>query len=303
MARISQDHTGIKACMDTPDGELAAYIPTASIAAILLGPGVSITHASVATFARHGTTLVFVGTQGVRCYSSISGASNTELLVLAARTASDDTLRLQAARRLYEIRFDTKLPDHVTLQQMRGMEGARMRATYQSLARQHQIRFRRSYTTGDFDTADPVNQALSSANTCLYGIVAAALASLGIPPGLGLVHTGHRESLVYDIADLYKAEITIPLAFATAKASDPPTAVRHKFRNRLTLTKLLPRIVRDIQHVFGLGAAAAKNDPRDTRLVELWDGAGVVPGGTNYGDQAMKGESVLPVDPSGVVEW
>lgn len=300
MAQVTQDKTGVLARMETQEGERRAYLPTAAIAALLLGPGVSITQSAITTLARHGTTIVFVGQQGTRFYSSIPGSSNTELLLLAARTAVDDGLRLSAARRLYGLRFDDDIPEHFTLEQLRGFEGARMRATYQALAKQHRIAFRRQYTFSDFDAADPVNQALSSANTCLYGVVGAALASLGIPSGLGIVHTGARESLVYDIADIYKAEITIPLAFACASEDNPSTTVRRKLRNRITLTRLLPRIVRDIRHVYGLADRGHRDDPRDVVLTRLWDGDGEVPGGTNYADG---GPGALPADPAGAEDW
>jgi CRISPR-associated protein Cas1 len=175
-----------------------------------------------------------------------------------------------------------------------------MRATYQALAKKHRVSFRRQYTLSDFESADPVNQALSAANTCLYGVVGAALASLGIHPGLGIVHTGTRESLVYDIADLYKSEVTIPLAFSCADESNPGAAARRKLRDRITLTRLLPRIIRDIHHVYGLSGRGDATDPRDVTLARLWDGDGEVSGGVNYADASP---SVMPADPEGVEEW
>lgn len=306
MAIVTQDRTGVLVTTKSEDEVVRAYLPTSSIAALLLGPGVRITHAAISTLARHGTSVVFVGTDGVRCYSTVRGASSTELLLAVARTVSDDDLRLAAAQRMYALRFGMKVPPQATMAQLRGMEGARMRETYKALAKRHRVAFRRQYTTNDFDEADPVNQALSSANTCLYGIVGAALGALGVPAGLGVVHTGHRDSLVYDIADLYKAEITIPLAFEFAKATDPANAVRRSFRASLVLTKLLPRIVHDIHHVFGLGPEGPRPEPRSVPLTSLWDSEGDVAGGVNHGvgvEKPLESDEEDLAEPLGIEDF
>jgi len=300
MARITQDDTGVLASMETEDGPARVYLPTAAIASLLLGPGVSITQPAISTLARHGTSIVFVGEHGVRCYSSISGPRSADMLLLAAKVTTDPDLRLAAARRMYAIRFQEDIPATYTLDQLRGLEGARMRATYAALAKRHQIAFRRDYKRNDFESADPVNQALSSANTCLYGIVGAVLASLGIAPGLGIVHSGTSEALIYDIADMYKTEITIPLAFLCVNEGQPATAVRRKLRERLTLARLMPRIVQDIRHVYGLAKKAEPGDLRDVEVTSLWAGGdAAVPGGVNYSD----GDHPMPAAPTGPEDW
>ena len=163
-----------------------------------------------------------------------------------------------------------------------------MRALYKHHAHNARITFHREYTPGDHTNTDPVNQALTAGNTALYGIVGAALASLGIHPGLGIIHTGHRESLTYDFADLYKADITIPLAFNLKNDPTPDRTIRRHMRERLTLLRLLPRIIRDIYDVY---AIPTPNDETDAHydLVNLWDNATTVPSATNYSPTAPPG--------------
>lgn len=251
MCRIVQDDTGVAAQIETAQGTARSYLPTAAIASLLLGPGTSITRDAVITLTRHGTQIVFVGTAGVRCYSTFGGSTDSRRLMRMAAIATNDNERIAAARHLYLKRFPMELPAEVTLDQLRGLEGARMKATYRALASRYGIRFTRKYTPGNLAASDNVNIALTAGNAALYGIVGAALGSLGIHPGLGIVHSGTSQALVYDIADLYKAEIVLPLAFALHESKNPESEMRATFRKRLTLLKLIPRIVYDILELLG----------------------------------------------------
>ncbi|MCD0485206.1 type I-E CRISPR-associated endonuclease Cas1e [Streptacidiphilus sp. ASG 303] len=286
MVRIVQDDTGVCAQIETRTGLDTVYIPTAALSCVLLGPGTSITARALSTFARHGTTVVCTGSGAVRAYAGIQPASlTTEWLEKQVRAWADETPRLQVAVRMYERRFDDTVPPGITLAQLRGMEGQRMKALYRILAQQHGIgRFRRAYDPAQWDTQDPVNLALSSANTCLYGVVHAALLAMGCSPALGFVHTGTQHSFVYDIADLYKADTTIPLAFSLHDSSNPEQEARRRLRDGFRLIKLLPRIVRDIQTMLSPNNDTDDEpDQREVRLVHLWDPtAGVLPAGVNY---------------------
>ncbi|MFJ5228663.1 type I-E CRISPR-associated endonuclease Cas1e [Kitasatospora sp. NPDC088391] len=286
IVRVVQDDTGVRAEIATTDrGTETVYLPTAALSCVLLGPGTSITARALATFARHGTTVVATGSGGVRCYAAALPESlSTTWLEHQVRAWADDRQRLAIAVAMYRQRFgDTALPADVTLDKLRGMEGQRVKAHYRLLAQQHRIgRFRRTYDPDSWDTQDPVNLALSAANTCLYGIVHAALLALGCSPALGFVHSGNQQAFVYDIADLYKAELTIPLAFSLHSSTDPEAEARRSFREGLRLFKLLPRIVADVQRLLAPGAGIVPSDP-DEQLVDLWDPVvGVVPGGVNY---------------------
>ncbi|MBP2477617.1 CRISPR-associated protein Cas1 [Crossiella equi] len=287
MVRIVQDETGVHARIDTPDGTDRVALPVAALSCILLGPGTSITQPALATIARHGATVVCVGAGGVRAYAGILPDSlTTRWLEHQARAWAEETSRLRVAVAMYEKRFTTTLPPGTTLAQLRGMEGQRVKALYKQLAERHRIpRFRRNYDPSRWEDQDPVNLALSAANTCLYGIVHAAILALGCSPALGFVHSGKQHAFVYDIADLYKANTTIPLAFALHAALNPEQQARRRFRDELRLFKLLPRIVADIQALLAPEEAQVPEQEM-AELVSLWDPElGVLPAGINYAEQ------------------
>jgi CRISPR-associated protein Cas1 len=291
--RIAQDSTGVLAYVDSPRGTEQVYLPVATLSCVLLGPGTSITQPALRTFASHGTSLVCVGTGGIRSYANIQPAGlTTTWLEKQARAWADDEQRVQVASRMYRTRFATDVPDGTTLAQLRGMEGQRVKAYYKLLAQKHRIgRFRRNYNPDSWDTQDPVNLALSAANTCLYGVVHAAVCALGCSPALGFVHSGTQHAFVYDIADLYKATTTIPLAFSLHDSTDPERAARARLREEFRLIHLLPTIVRDVQSLLSPESGAGDDDDEDSRgtldvgMVDLWDpDLGPIRAGVNYGD-------------------
>ncbi|MGA5418029.1 type I-E CRISPR-associated endonuclease Cas1e [Streptomyces pseudogriseolus] len=287
VVRVLQDDTGVLAEISSDRrGRQTVYLPTAALSCVLLGPGTSITARAIATLARHGTTVVVTGSGGVRCYAATQPDSLTTVwLERQARSWADDNRRLAVATAMYERRFGTgSVPPGTSLAQLRGMEGQRVKAQYRLLAQQYKIgRFRRSYDPAQWDTQDPVNLALSSANTCLYGIVHAAVLALGCSPALGFVHNGNQQAFVYDVADLYKAELTIPLAFSLNASTNPEAEARRYFRNGLRLFRLLPRIVHAIQSLLDPDSDREEPDPEE-ELVDLWDPVvGAIPGGTNHG--------------------
>lgn len=286
IVRIVQNDTGVCAEVTSPQrGTETVYLPTAALSCVLLGPGTSITARALSTLARHGTTVVATGSGGVRCYAAtVPDSLSTIWLERQARAWADDTTRLTVATAMYEQRFGRgTAPPGSSLNKLRGLEGQRIKAHYRLLAQQYRIgRFRRNYDPNSWDTQDPVNLALSSANTCLYGIVHAALLALGCSPALGFVHSGNQQAFVYDIADLYKAELTIPLAFSLHASPHPEAEARRRFRDELRLFRLLPRIVTDIQRLLAPDQDIELPDP-DEQLVDLWDPVGgALPGGVNY---------------------
>jgi CRISPR-associated protein Cas1 len=284
IVRIVQDDTGVCAQVETEDGTERVYIPTAAISCVLLGPGTSITSRALATFARHGTTVVCVGSGAVRCYSATTPvALSTTWLEKRARAWADDRTRLDVAIRMYQHRFDNDVPDGTTLAQLRGMEGQRMKALYRLLADKHGSgRFKRNYDPAKWTAQDPVNLALSAANACLYGAVHSAIVALGCSPALGFVHSGTQHAFVYDIADLYKAKATLPLAFALNAAPNPEQEARRRMRDQFRLLKLLPSIVTDIQQLLDPDTPRDAAEPQ-AELLSLWDpDLGALPAGVNY---------------------
>lgn len=284
--RIVQDDNGIGAQVFAEDGRLdtTTYLPAATISCLLLGPGTTLTHAAAGTLARAGCLAAFVGAGGVRSYSTFGSiAHRTELLQRQAVVATDPEERVQAARWMYAKRFPGPLPDGLTIEQLRGLEGARVKAIYSLAAKKHRItRWRRNTGTGNFGDPDPVNVALNYANAALYGVVGAAVQALGLATGLGIIHEGQRSAFVLDIADLYKAELTIPLAFKQWKSEDPGREVMRALRKEFTLLRFIPRIVDDIYGVLGKEVEPEADDGWEVEDLRLWSPGGSVVAGYNY---------------------
>ena len=276
------------------------HIPAAALSVLLLGPGTRVTHQAVVLLAESGATAVWVGEQGVRYYAhGRSLARSTRLLEAQATKVTNRNLRLAVAREMYAMRFPGEDTSGLTMQQLRGREGARVRRMYREHSQRTGVAWtRRDYDPENFNASDPDNQALSAANTALYGIVHAVIVALGCAPGLGFIHTGNEKSFVYDIADLYKAEITIPIAFDVI-ASDPADIAadtRRAMRDKLHASTFLDRCVADIRRLL------LPDDPTDTEpapdtpkdgywdddLVKIWDDSGdLLDGGVNYADDEI----------------
>jgi len=264
-------------------------VPCANLALLMLGPGVSITHAAVSVLADHGCLVAWTGEDGVRFYALGMGETRSAANFLhQARMWSRDELRMIVVRRLYQKRFPGKLDPSLTLQQIRGMEGLRVRDAYEKGAREAGVPWTgRSYKRDSWGKADPINRALSAANSCLYGICHAGIVSAGFSTALGFIHTGKMLSFVYDVADLYKAEVTIPVAFRAVKEQGDKTERRARLACREAFVKerLLERIVPDVQAVLGVPAAAptgesSRYDTDAAAPASLWDPvAGEVEGG------------------------
>ncbi len=229
-------------------------VPCATLAVLMLGPGTSITHAAIRVLAETGCSVLWTGEHGIRFYAQGLGENrSSEGLLRQARLCSDPELRLKVIIKMYETRFGEPLPPGLTLQQIRGREGARVREAYSKASRETGIPWSgRCYDRGRWDSADAVNRAVSAANSCLYGICQAAIVSLGYSPGLGFIHTGKQLSFVYDIADLYKVDTTIPVAFrATASAKhNLEQTVRRMCRDMFVDVRLLERVVTDIERLL-----------------------------------------------------
>ncbi len=253
--RVVCDRNGICAQTEHPDtGHIdRVYLPSASLACLLLGPGTSITQAAITALTRDGTVVVWVGNAGVRCYSAfLHHNTSTRLLHQQIKIVADSSARIQAARRHFQLRFGEPPPSDSTLQQLRGMEGAQVKATNKYLAKQHRVGpFKRSYDPHDFDAGEPVNKALTAGNAALYGITTAVLLSLGASPALGLIHEHNQRAFTYDIADLYKTQYILPTAFSLARSDNPHRDIRRQLRDDLRLLRLVPRMIRDIHYVLG----------------------------------------------------
>ena len=227
------------------------YVPAASLSVLMLGPGSTVTHRAMELIGESGATVIWVGERGVRMYAYGRPLTHSSLLLQhQARLVTNNRSRLTVARRMYQMRFPGEDVSSLTMQQLRGREGARVRRTYRECSRETGVPWKkRSYRPDDFDASSDIDKALTVAHSCLYGLSHAAIIALGCSPGLGFVHTGHERSFVYDVADLYKAEISIPVAFkvAASHSDDISGETRRAMRDELYKQGLIKRIVRDIK--------------------------------------------------------
>ncbi|MFD6345021.1 type I-E CRISPR-associated endonuclease Cas1e [Streptomyces roseolus] len=277
--------------------ERTVRVPAAFLAVLLIGPGTRITHAAVALLADSGTAVCWVGQHGVRMYAAGIGPSRGAQLVLRqAWLVTRPKERLQIARRMYAKRFPGEDVSQSTMQQLRGREGARIRRLYAEHSQRTGVPWtRREYRAGDaFAAGDDINRVLSAANAALYGICHAVITGIGASPALGFVHTGSALSFVLDIADLYKAEHTVPAAFdLVSKGLTSERDARIAVRDAVTEHRLLPRIVTDIKELL---VPDGDDTLIDRDLNGLWDEEiGSVPGGVNWGHDIFDDRNHLSV--------
>ncbi|MEU1216712.1 type I-E CRISPR-associated endonuclease Cas1e [Streptomyces sp. NPDC005790] len=271
------------------DAEGTTHIPSATIGTLLLGPGTRITHQAMSVLGETGAAVCWVGEQGVRYYAG--GRALTRSSALAEAQAvqwANMRSRLGVARAMYRLRFPDEDPSGLTRHELLGHEGRRVKDCYRTQSARTGVQWRgRRYTPGDFGSGDAVNQAITAAAQCMYGIAHAVVASLGCSPALGFVHSGHELSFVLDIADLYKTEIGIPLAFdiAAEDEDDVGPRTRRALRDRINETSLLDRCVEDIKRLLlpndALARTASNDDPDVVTLQS--DGGQAVAAGRNYG--------------------
>ena len=262
-----------------------AYAPATQVAALLLGPGTKITYAAMALLGDAGVTTLWVGERGVRYYAhGRPPAKSSRMTEIHAQVISNQRKRLDCARRMYALRFPGEDVSRLTMLQLRGREGARMKRIYAAEAERTGVYWnRRSYDPNDFDSSDPINQALTAGSAALYGIAHAVIAALGFIPALGVVHTGTDRSFVYDVADLYKAEISIPAAFdaVAAQQGNPSVEVRRRIRDKVVSHRLMPRMVRDLKALFDIPDELLVSDAE----LMLWSELEVIASGVNWAEE------------------
>jgi len=242
--------------MITKDG-VHTQIPAGSIACIMLEPGVRISHRAVELAARVSTLIVWIGEAGVRLYASGQpGGARSDKLLYQAKLALDEAARLRVVRKMYEIRFQEKAPSRRSIEQLRGIEGIRVKKLYQHFANRYGVPWKgRKYDVQDWTGGDTINRCLSSATACLYGVTEAAVLAAGYAPAVGFIHTGKPLSFVYDIADLIKFETVVPLAFRIASegAFNPEREVRLACRDLFRKKKILAKLIPLIEEVLSAG--------------------------------------------------
>lgn len=288
-----------RAQLDVQDGAFVSVnadgtrtqIPVGGLAGIMLEPGARISHAAIALAARVGTLITWVGEGGVRLYSAGQpGGARADRLLWQAKIALDDAARLRVVRKMYALRFGEDAPQRRSIDQLRGIEGVRVRESYALLAKQHGVDWkRRSYDVADWEAGDIPNRCLSAATACLHGLTEAAVLAAGYAPAIGFLHTGKPLSFVYDIADLWKLSTVVPEAFRIAGLGakrklemSPDRAVRLACRDAFRRTGLLQKIIPGIEDVLEAGELPRPDPPPEAMPMAFADAP-------PSGDEGMRG--------------
>ncbi|MBU3828270.1 MAG: type I-E CRISPR-associated endonuclease Cas1e [Candidatus Lactobacillus pullistercoris] len=261
----------IDSAISVADSTGTVYIPAAIISVLLLGPGIDVTHRAMELMGDAGMAVVWVGEDGVRQYAHGRSLNHSSILLQAqAKLVSNTRTRLAVARKMYQMRFPGMDVSGLTMQQLRGKEGARIRRVYQDQSQKTGVAWsRREYKVDDFESSTPINQALTAAHQALYGLSYSVIVALGASAGLGFIHTGHDLSFVYDFSDLYKADYSIPIAFEVVKEygkDDIAVHTRHAMRDAFKDGKLIEKMVKDLKYLLDI-----KNQDEVHAVMSLWD--------------------------------
>ncbi len=234
-------------------GAQRIQIPVGRTSVLMLGPGVSASHAAISLCALEGASVMWVGEAGVRLYAAGNPRAAQDALLLQARLRLDDESRLTVAKRIYRIMFEEDAPQRRSIDQMRGIEGSKVKRIYEELASKHNIQWEgRSQ-----NMTDPLNAAISTATSALYGITEATILALGYSPAIGFIHSGDPRSFVFDVADTVKFKTVVPMAFELVAASKTQIEQRTRAACRdLFYQQQMPgRIVAILEEVFDANAA------------------------------------------------
>ena len=246
----------------------------------MLEPGARVSHAAVALAARVGCLLVWVSEAGVRLYSAGQpGEARADRLLHQARLALDPDSRLKVGRKMYDMRFGELAPQRRSVDQLRGIEGARVKRRYEVPARPHGVKWTgRWHDLGDWHAADLSNRYLSQATACLYGLAEAAVLAAGYAPAIGFLHAGKPQSFAYDVADVYQLKTVVPIAFQIAGqperrkspgVGDPIGEVRRGCCDSFRKTGLLSRFIPGIEEMLGAGGVEPPPPPDEAQPIAI----------------------------------
>lgn len=244
---------------------LVTRIPAATVSALILGPGTTITHAAVKACADCNCPLFWLGEEGMRFYAfGITPNHENSMARLHAECWANIRARSEIARRMFRFRFSDGDIAGQPIERLRGMEGKRVRAMYGELGARYGVSWKgRDYNPANWQLADPINRALSAANASLYALTAAVALSMGFIPQLGFVHQAGTLPFIYDAADLYKHETAWPAAFQ-AIANDPRddgSLTRKLLKQHVEESRMLQRMPGDLKRLFDGLPAGRKSDP------------------------------------------
>lgn len=284
MARIEQTEYGVEIVQEPGRTE----VPITTISCLILGPGVSITHRAVENIAKAGCSICWTGRDMTAFYAyGEPVATSSKNILLQAKYHESKLMHMQVVREMYSIRYPGERIKTKSLEELRGIEGQHVKKIYEQNASQYHVLWNgRSYKTNDFHSQDVPNQYLTALHHILYAIVQSVIVTMGFSPAIGFVHTGKMQSFVYDMADLYKERLTIPLAFrlsAQYGAYNRKEMLR-AFRAEIVNFHLMQAIADDLKRLF-------QGDAKTTQEItlQLWDYGMMVKAGVNYGKARKQG--------------
>ena len=188
------------------------------------------------------------------------GPDESRLARRQARLWADPQTRTGIARRMFAWRFGEVLP-HEDPAVLRGIEGVRIKKSYQLLAERYRVPWQgRRYDRDRPEAADLPNQAINHAVTCVESAAAIAVAATATIPQLGFVHEDSSRAFILDITDLVRTSVTVPLAFATARRclDDPTLVLERELRRQASETfrkdKLVDTLIDRIKTLFEAGS-------------------------------------------------
>lgn len=276
--RIEQTEFSIQVVRELTISE----IPIATIGAIFLGPGTTITHEAVKTICDVGCNIIWCGMEQWRFYAAgTPGTASSKNLLKQIHYHENKTLHMQVIRSMYRLRYPDEHLSRKSLSELRGIEGIHVKKLYEDLAEQYEICWSgRSYKVDDFESQDNINRALTTAHQVLYGIIKSVLHLTGFSSAIGFIHTGKMDSFVYDMADLYKEKISIPVAFETVSKNpvNLDSSVRESMRGKILELHLLKQIVTDLKMLFN----CEDEDIKNLEQLKIWDPKENVIAGRNY---------------------
>jgi len=233
-------------CLALEQADGVVEIPPSAFAALLLEPGISITHDAVKLCSENSTMLIWIGEGGTQIYSAGNMDCKPGNLIRQAQLQTNTNARIEAARRMYRVMFNENIPPSYSIEKLRGLEGAKVKAWYSQNAKLCGLEW-----TGK-SSNDALSQAMAYANGCLYALCEIAIRILGYSPSLGIVHSGNKRSMVYDLADTLKFN-----GFLQAVMQEHKTNGAHEYpeirrfcRDHFRKTALLQNAIDNMRIIF-----------------------------------------------------
>jgi len=229
-------------------------IPVATLSVLMLGPGTTITHAAIKACSDCNTPVCWVGADGLRFYAfGVTPTHDNSRARRQAQLHASPKKKAEVARRMFKRRFPEHVVSSTSIQELRGMEGKRVKALYEEFGMKYGVTWKgRNYNPNNWNLADGINRGVSAANASLYALCTAVVCSMGYLPQLGFVHDAGTLPFVFDMADLYKVETTLEAAFQTL-AVDPQAdekAVLTQLKELIEERRILSRMPKDIEELL-----------------------------------------------------